>query len=309
MILRNFLKILLLAAVFLLTHCTRQDDFPDLKGPYLGRKLPGNIPEPFSSIIDSTISIQSIPLFSQEGNFLVFKGTVASANGVFWMENKKDVWSYPRKILSLSPYEDRHFFLTADMKKLTFTSRRPVAPGTRQTEHPNIWVLEKSSDGWSDLRILDFPVNTSQAEFYSTVSLDGTLYFTRSLDGETCDIYCIRWENEAFTELERLDEPVNTPFVDGDPFIAPDESYMIFLSNRPGGLGQHDFYISYQIKDGTWTQPVHLGDRICSEGNDVCPLVTPDGRFFFFGSNRNGTYDVYWVAAQFIEELRPEALK
>jgi hypothetical protein len=153
-------------------------------------------------------------------------------------------------------------------------------------EHPDIWVLEKIADNWSDPQVLDFPVNTSQAEFYSTVSLDGTLYFTRSQNGETCDIYRIRWENEAFTEAERLDEPVNTSFVDGDPFIAPD-----------------------QRKDGTWTQPVNLGDRKCSESNDVCPLVTPDGRFFFFGSNRSGSYDVYWVDAKFIEELRQEALK
>ena len=225
------------------------------------------------------------------------------------MENKKNVWSYPRKILSLSPYEDRHFFLTADANRLYFTSRRPITPGAHQSEHPNIWILEKSTNGWSSPRILDFPVNTSQAEFYSTVSLDGTLYFTRSMDGETCDIYRVRWENEAFTELERLDEPVNTSFVDGDPFIAPDQSYMIFLSNRSGGLGQHDFYISYQKENGTWTQPHHLGDRISSESNDVCPLVTPDGRFFFFGSNRSGSYDVYWVDTKFIEKFRREALK
>jgi hypothetical protein len=99
--------------------------------------------------------------------------------------------------------------------------------------------------------------------------------------------------NGEYSRSKRLGEITNTEYIDGDPYIAPDESYMIFLSNKPEGLGEHDFYISYQKKDGSWTPPKNLGKPINSERNDVCPLVTDDGKSFFFFSNRTDRYEIY----------------
>jgi len=278
--------------------------FSDLKGPYFGRKPPGELPKIFESRIDSNIEIRGIPCFTKNGKFMLFKGSTDSLDGVFIMEEKEDVWTFPQKALALSPYEDRHFILTLDGKQIFFTSRRPLDSGGEPEKNPSLWIFDNTPSGWSQPQPARAPINTDQAEFYSTVTEDGTLYFTRSTSDESADIYRSSLVNGEYTRAERLPEPVNTKYVDGDPYISPNESYMIFLSNRPEGLGQHDFYISFKLTDGSWTQPKNLGKDINSEGNDVCPLVTDDGKFFFFGSNRTGRYEIYWVKANIIEDLK-----
>lgn len=292
-----------------LPGCPQKNEFSVLKGPYLGQKPPGELPKIFKSSISPNIEIEGIPYFANNGKLLVYKGSIDSVDGVFIMEEKEDVWTSPQMVLLLSPHEDRHFILTPDGKRIFFTSRRPVDSGGEPAKNPSLWVFDNTPSGWSQPQPLKPPVNTDQAEFYSTFTEDGTLYFTRSISDDSCDIYRSRLVSREYTQVEHLDAPVNTKYVDGDPYIAPDESYMIFLSNRPEGLGQHDFYISFKLTDGSWTKPKNLGRDINSEGNDVCPLVTDDGKYFIFGSNRTGRYEIYWVDAKIIEDLKPDELR
>ena len=281
-------------------------DFTELKGPYFGQKPPGNVPEMFESRINPNIEIEGLPCFAKNGKLLVYRGTSASKEGVFIMEVKDGFWTSPQKVLALSPHEDRHVTLTPDRKRIFFTSRRPVNSGEEPAKNPNLWVSNKTPSGWTLPQPLKATINTDHAEFYSTVTEDGTLYFTRSKSDESADIYRSHLVNGEYSLAERLGETINTEYIDGDPYIAPDESYMIFLSNKPEGLGEHDFYISFRQKDRSWTPPKNLGKPINSEGNDVCPLVTDDGKYFFFFSNRTGRYEIYWVSAEIIEKLRPE---
>ncbi len=113
------------------------------------------------------------------------------------------------------------------------------------------------------------------------------------------------------------------------PFIAPDESYLIFRSYRDGGLGSGDFWISFSI-DGGWQEPINPGAPINSKYNEMCPYVTTDGKLFIFASGRldqdfyeadiksvkqfedkwdthdNGQQNIYVMSADFLEELRSE---
>lgn len=126
---------------------------------------------------------------------------------------------------------------------------------------------------------------------------------------------------------------INTDYHEVDPFIAPDESYLIFTSNRPGGFGDADLYICYRKPDGAWTKAINMGPSINTEAVEFCPSVTPDGKYLFFSSNRllfqrysnhpisydekikildspgNGRGDIYWVSAKIIESLKPKELK
>jgi Tol biopolymer transport system component len=291
-------------------NAQKQDDFPMLKGPYLGQKPPGNIPKQFTGRISSNINIYNNPVFGQNGNILIFKGTCSSEVGIFIMEQKDGIWLKPRKLLYSNHYSYRHLFLTPDEKRLFFTSRHLINTNRKQKEELKIWVVENDIFGKLKSHRLEFPVNTDNYEFYSTVTQDGTLYFTRSsLNEKACDIYRSKLVDGQYNKVVKLGKPINTSYVDADPFIAPDESYIIFLSDRPGGLGKHDFYISFQEKDSSWTTPKSLGKDINSKANDVCPLVTPDGSFFFFLSNRTGGYETYWVDTKFIEKLKPDKLK
>ena len=118
-------------------------------------------------------------------------------------------------------------------------------------------------------------------------------------------MYRVRKVNGKFTKRERLDE-INTAAFELGPYIAPDESFIIFESNRPGGKGQMDLYICFRTPDDSWPEAINLGATINTKGQERFPGISPDGKFFFYGGH---TSDIYWVDAKIIEELKPKGLK
>ena len=108
---------------------------------------------------------------------------------------------------------------------------------------------------------------------------------------------------------------LNSSSPDHCPFVAPDESYLIFSSFR-GGLGRSDLFISFRKQDGSWSKPKNMGPEINSPYKDEYPFVTPDGKYLFFNSNRpsalnsrpipDGPGSIYWVRAGIIEKMLKE---
>ena len=108
-----------------------------------------------------------------------------------------------------------------------------------------------------------------------------------------------------------LPEQINSGEWTAHPFIAPDESYLIWDSEREDGYGQSDLYITFRQEDGSWGPAINMGPNVNSEDDDFYGGVTPDGKFLIFDRTveRNGddiNVDVYWVDAQIIEDLRPQ---
>ena len=99
------------------------------------------------------------------------------------------------------------------------------------------------------------------------------------------------------------------------PYIAPDESYLMWDVVREEGYGQADLYISFKQKDGSWLSPINMGSIINTELQESAPIVTHDGKYLFF---TRGDWEVkedgsrmyvgkrYWVDTQIIESLRPK---
>ena len=102
---------------------------------------------------------------------------------------------------------------------------------------------------------------------------------------------------------------INTAGYEDGPFIAPDESYLIFESQRPESIeGSIDLFICFKQSDGSWTQPKNMGPRINTKYSERFARVSPDGKYLFFGSNRkqltdNLYFDIYWIDAKVIKEL------
>ena len=152
-----------------------------------------------------------------------------------------------------------------------------------------------------------------------------------------CELACGYHWDEAFSlisssiMLYRAEEKKDYMGVivktEEDLFIAPDESYLMFC-RRGDGFGSWDIFISFRKEDGSWTDARNMGGEINTSASEVYPVVTPDGRYFFFSSSRtthddysetpitldeklkilngpgNGQADIYWVDARFIEELK-----
>ena len=104
---------------------------------------------------------------------------------------------------------------------------------------------------------------------------------------------------------ENLGRRINTESREYDPFIAPDESYLIFASERPGGLGAADLYISFREAGGAWGDPKNMGTAVNSSAADYTPMLSPDGKYLFFTSSRQAQDDIYWIDARVIDTFRP----
>ena len=249
------------------------------------------IPTPaiFGEGVISTGDYETHAAFTPNGRRLYFLKSTPSFS--FWTivvsRFVDGQWTTPEVAPFSGHYSDADPFITADGKQLYFISNRPT-PGKTKRDL-DIWVMDKMGDGWSEPRNLGAPVNSEASEWYPTQAADGTLYFGSSRAGGqgATDIYRARFVNGKYAEPENLGAAINTEFDEFEPYIAPDQSYLIFMAaGRPDGhSGSNDLYISYQ-KDGAWTKAQNLGDEINSHRDEYSPKISPDGKYFFFASTR-----------------------
>jgi hypothetical protein len=146
-------------------------------------------------------------------------------------------------------------------------------------------------------------------EYAHSNSKKGTIYFSSRRLG-SFDIFSANWVDHKFQRPKLLENGINTSGYEDGPFIAPDESYLIFESQRPEGIeGSIDLFICFKQKDGRWSHPKNMGPKINTKYSERFARVSPDGKYLFFGSNRrqltdNLYYDIYWIDAKVIDELK-----
>jgi Tol biopolymer transport system component len=251
-------------------------------------------------------------------------------------------WTHPEVApFSGNPaYLDIEPAISPDGRRFYFLSTRPP-PGTAPDSadygrwvHQDIWVMDRSDEGWGEPYNLGPPINTDAPEYFPSVTREGTIYFTRE-DPETrgSHIYRSRLVDGDYETPERLGPQVNSTNSQFNAFIAPDESFIILSTGgREDSRGGVDYYVVFRNDDDTWSEPINLGPEInTSRGGEWSPYLSPDGKYFFFMSSRTAsrdqvpatiTYDylkdlhgeagngeaaIYWIDAGFIERLRPRA--
>lgn len=300
---RQFYFLGLLIIILCLSY-GQQNDFPILKGPYLGQKPPGLTPDIFAPGIISTDANEGCSGFLREGALFVFSQTKSESDTkeIFITEMKNGAWTQPEQAPFDSRHSDGDFTVAPDGRTVYFTSRRSLYEKDEKSDSSNIWVTEIIEGNWLAPRPLEYPVNTEYSDSYPSVTQDGTIYFFSRRPGGLggSDIYMSRFIDGKYTEVENLGAVINTREDEWDPFIAPDESFLIFCSTKDGGFGRDDLYVSFRIQDGSWAEPVNMGEHFNSSGLDNRPYITPDGKYFFFVSATSGSRDIYWVDAKVI---------
>jgi Tol biopolymer transport system component len=280
----------------------QHSEFQGLTGEYLGQKPPGAAPEVFARGIVSTPRHEFNAAFSPDGGEFFFSVSESSGRETMMrMVRREGRWSRPQPAPFVSPRNDCDPFFSSDGRRLYFISTRPKREGGKSKDW-DIWYVERVSGGWSQPINIGPPINSAHNEYYVSLTNQGTVYFASNRPGGmgSFDIYRSRFVDGRYLEPENLGAEVNSPYLEHDPFVAPDESYVIFTSvDRPGGFGEGDLYISRRRTDGTWTQAANLGPSFNTSGYDFCPMVSPDGKYFFF--TRQG--DIYWISMQVIREF------
>jgi len=171
-----------------------------------------------------------------------------------------------------------------------------------------IFYVTRTQTGWSQPAALNIPLPANSGTGWQfSITRDKTIYFEIWANNGSSppDIYRTSYVNGQYTMPENIGMPVNTSGNEFNPYIDPDEHFLIFVSNRAGGYGMHDLYISLRNEEGTWEDPINLGPDINSASDDAAPYISPDGLYFFFNAWKAGDlgYNPYWVDAQLVYNL------
>jgi hypothetical protein len=138
---------------------------------------------------------------------------------------------------------------------------------------------------WRPARPLDALVNTGGDEYEPRVTADGhALMFVRGKAGENADIWWTTRTPDGWGEPQPLDA-VNTDADELGPEPSPDGLALYFYSNREGGVGGYDLWVSHLV-DGAWQPPLNVGPPVNTPLNEYGTAITPDGHWMYFASNR-----------------------
>jgi uncharacterized protein (TIGR02145 family) len=297
-------------------------NFHNLTGEYFGQTPPGATPQVFArGILSTEYQEHGSPSFSPDGN------------EVFWRENRRpdsDNKEWQGFNLTMrrkngrwtAPYVDARFdgrfvlpVFSADGRKAYFSSARP-STGAVPSSQPDfdIWFVEKQGDDWGEPKCLNLVARYPELRWAGTptmfsITRNGTLYFMSYAPGTRNNYGINRSElvHGEYAKPELLPRSINlTPFLNWTPFIAPDESYLLFSSNRRDpDHDDGDLYISRRQPDGSWTDPVSLGEPVNSPTQERFPSVSLDGKYLFFTRwTPDHDEDVFWVNAATIPALR-----
>lgn len=180
-------------------------------------------------------------------------------------------------------------FLTPEGTRLFFT---------RKERNEDLYFAEKVHRKWTNVQALSF--NTNENEGAQTISADGRLILFTACNRPTglgsCDIFYSIKHNDQWTEPAGIGAPINSTDWESQPYITGNGMSVIFSSNRPGGFGGKDLYISHLSKENKWLEPQNLGSTINTSGDEETPFLHADGKTLFFSSNGHpsiGGKDLY----------------
>ena len=208
------------------------------------------------------------------------------------MESVKDArgrWQAPRVAPFSGRYRDIDPALSPDGRYLVFASNRPLQAGGARLADFDLWRVDRlPAGGWSAPRHLGDAINGAGSETNSSIAADGTLYFAVSGAQGQRDLMRARATRDGYAAPEPLPAPINSDADESNHWIAPDQSYLLFLSNRPGGIGESDLYISFRDGDG-WHAPRNLGAPVNRAGASgvFTPFVDAEGRHLYFAERRS----------------------
>lgn len=277
-------------------------------GPYLGQDPPGLTPKLF---VPNNLKSNSDWWWHGRLDFVsdgqemfldIYCPAEAGAIRVRYMKMINVEWTTPTTspFSGSSEYADASPSFFDNGNKVIFISDRPNG------YYGWYWSSTRTGDNWSNPLPVYVPWRQSLASGWGMcISKNETIY-TGIIDNSSntdFDIYMIKKINGQYVAPEKLDDNVNSSYMDLGAFIDPDEQYLIFESNRPGTGGFSDLYISFKKSDGTWTVAVNMGPTINTNFEEGSPYVSPDKKYLFFLSDRSGGRNPYWVDAQVITNM------
>lgn len=242
---------------------------------------------------------------SPDGNTALWVKSNGKRDTLVILQSDKinDRWTKP-VVASFSTadaqWKDIDPIFSPDGKTVLFQSNRAVPDRPGRTGF-DIWAVDKTSNGWTAPYHLGNMINTDASESYASVTKEGHIYFMKENPAKAgnSDIYVSRKINGSYQAPENIGLPVNTErFRESNPFVSPQEDYILYFSSDSTGLGEVDLYISFK-KNGKWNQPQNLGPAINSSLAEFCPFYHEKEKRLYFSRQKKGEgrmyEDIYFI--------------
>jgi hypothetical protein len=314
----------LLVLAFNLAACsppaTTAEVDPNLpSGPFLGMSPSDSKVLLAPNFISNSLSEYN-GTFSPDGRAFFYTSEFAGKGHIVSTQMAEDgTWSLPRIVEFASDFSEYDPLFTPDGSRLYFSSERPLHDSAA-FGLSHIWYLQKNDSNWSEPSHLTL---TGTGDYFSSFNTRGTIYFNTWNDGK---IWMGLPQGDAY-KIDSLPSHIAGDSYVGDPFISPNDDFLIYRAYFQTGFGQSDLYISFK-NDSLWSLPQNLGPEINTAARETCPSLSPDGKFFIWASHwmenmngqdsleslqeqskthDNGNSNIYYISADFIKELRKSA--
>lgn len=208
-----------------------------------------------------------------------------------------DIHPYPLSEI-LNAYPLQYFpVLTADESTIIYTARE----GLSFHDDENIVISNKDEDGnWQQPISISPNINSQFNEGTCTISADGrTLIFTNCEGRQSygsCDLYISYRSGDEWSVPKNIGKNVNSRSWDSQPALSADGRKLFFVSNRGGGIGKRDIWMSQKDAKNNWQKAVNLGKIINTKEDEVSPFIHVNGTTLFFASQGFpgfGGFDIY----------------
>ncbi|MBE0655501.1 MAG: ankyrin repeat domain-containing protein [Bacteroidales bacterium] len=278
-------------------------EYTKVKGVYFGQREPGSKPEIFApGIVTNINNGHSNVTFSPDGSKALWTEWNENESGypdgckILYSKIENGFWKIPEIVVKRGDVP----IFSVDGTRVYFRATTQQASGQFIDE---IQYFESNNIALGSAKTLQFDLTSSGLYWQFSFDKDENIYFASNNR-----LFKSQNEEGEYLPSEDLSKIYNPEYAEGSPFISKNGDYIIFSTRNT--QGDIDLFIGYRKKDGSWTKPVNLGPEINTSKNEYLPIVTGDGKYLFFVSNREeGDFLRFWVSARIIDELRPRELK